>query len=298
MRVLVVGDVIVDRYIHGKKLGVSAETPTIVAEYEREELFLGGAGLVCRNLLRLGCEVVLSTIYGTDGHDVWGVLRNSSDPASEDEMKRFFSGGVMTEGWKLSEKRRYFVDGYKLLQYDFLNKGKWTEYLKETFLELFWDDLRNCDAVVICDNRHGMLDQDLGSTIVQTSDNVPVFVDCQISQNSGTHKWYSGATWMLLNEKEVNFYVPDPSLELRRKIEILEDHFDTQLVVKRGALGASTFDGDFPAPKVKCVDTCGAGDAFLAAFVESGGDIMKANEWAALSTTYMGTVVPPQRKKR
>ena len=56
-RVLVVGDVILDTYVYGKKLGVSAETPTVVAEYDRTETFVGGAALVARHLLRLGAEV-------------------------------------------------------------------------------------------------------------------------------------------------------------------------------------------------------------------------------------------------
>ncbi|MGB7171120.1 MAG: hypothetical protein WBD32_19095, partial [Acidobacteriaceae bacterium] len=56
-RVLLIGDTILDIYTYGTALGLSAETPTIVARRREVKHSLGGAALVARNLLELGASV-------------------------------------------------------------------------------------------------------------------------------------------------------------------------------------------------------------------------------------------------
>ena len=52
--ILLFGDSIVDVYVYGHALGISSETPTIVAHRDSQKVSLGGAFLVARNLLELG----------------------------------------------------------------------------------------------------------------------------------------------------------------------------------------------------------------------------------------------------
>ena len=287
-KVLVVGDVIIDKYTHGRKLGVSAETPTIVAEWEKKEMFVGGAGLVVRNLLRLGCDVTLLTVTAESLTDL---LIESSDPPTPEEMNRFHHSPFVMLGWKLTRKHRYFVDDYKLLQYDVLNKGQWDQESRRQFFKKYCDLVDRCDAVVFCDNRHGIFDQELAGAMTISSGERQSFVDCQVSQSAGRHEWFYSAKYMLLNERELNSYFPYSGLGITNKIEELEDRWYTKILVKRGALGAQSAQEYYPGEPVTAVDTCGAGDAFLAALVSSN-DIHFANKWAAASCTYKGTVVP------
>ena len=64
--VLVVGDLILDKYTWGSVGRISPEAPVQVVEVESEEIRLGGAGNVVNNLLSLGCRVSLVSIVGND----------------------------------------------------------------------------------------------------------------------------------------------------------------------------------------------------------------------------------------
>jgi D-beta-D-heptose 7-phosphate kinase/D-beta-D-heptose 1-phosphate adenosyltransferase len=56
-RVLVVGDLILDKYIWGETNRISPEAPIQVVEVERDEMRFGGAGNVVNNLVTFGCQV-------------------------------------------------------------------------------------------------------------------------------------------------------------------------------------------------------------------------------------------------
>jgi bifunctional ADP-heptose synthase (sugar kinase/adenylyltransferase) len=200
--VLVIGDVILDRYTYGKALGVSAETPTIVASQDRSEYFLGGAALVMRNLLRLGCVTYLISGIGPE-QTISGLLSSSTDGPVEEELGRFRDISLRMEGWSVTQKHRMYVDGYKLLQYDILNRGIWVppgiELLKGRLLSAPYD------SVVICDNRHGFMTNPVICAVMGTFRKlgIPVSVDSQVSQSGGNHRMYMGCHTLFLNEREI-----------------------------------------------------------------------------------------------
>lgn len=307
MNVLVIGDVIIDRYTHGKKRGISAETPTVVGEFEREDMFIGGAGLVVRNLLRLGCEVTLLTTANCHEAAFYTFMHDQTDKLSPEETGRFRLEIYSLPGWNFTEKRRYYVDSYKLLQYDVLNRGGYVQHQSEAFLHKFRMqlDVGGFQAVVICDNRHGVLTPDVAAGILNISKayRVMTYVDSQVSQKSSNHSWYKGADWILVNNSEaIGLLQFGITTELYGSSSIdfspLTKLLDANIVVKLGAAGAMTFYRDGSSEygagfsyENPVVDTCGAGDAFLAAWVRYG-KLYDANRWAGLSTTYVGTVVP------
>ncbi|MGA3306836.1 MAG: PfkB family carbohydrate kinase, partial [Stellaceae bacterium] len=65
-RVLCVGDVMLDHYIHGRVERISPEAPVPVLHVDGEESRLGGAGNVLRNLHALGCETCFISVTGND----------------------------------------------------------------------------------------------------------------------------------------------------------------------------------------------------------------------------------------
>lgn len=300
-RVLVIGDVILDEYTHGNQLGLSAETPTIVAEWQKTERFVGGAGLVVRNLLRLGCQVILVTVTGP-GESISTSLIESSDPPTMDEMNRLGYGPIQHEKWRLTQKKRFFVGPYKMVQYDIMNKGLYDQYLENVICEAFDIHQKSSDAVVVCDNRHGVMGYRLIDHIMKKRKrrDLKVYVDSQISQREGNHLSYFNCDALFLNEKEIQHvvYTKDQFLLNEEKIFEATKRTGTKIVLKMGPAGALSYDpkvGELESSdgfSVKTVDTCGAGDAFLAAYVAKDGDLEFANRWAALSTTYKGTFVP------
>lgn len=301
MRVLVVGDVIIDEYTHGNTLGVSAETPTIVAEQVKVNKFVGGAGLVVRNLLRLGCDVDLLTVswYAAGEPSLRDTFRNCHDPVCDTEINKLNVIEINLPGWSITQKRRFFVGDYKLLQFDKINNGKWDKNRYSEFSSLSLGLMKNVDAVVICDNQHGVLSDGMGSEIVLNANiaGKECFVDSQVSQKKSNLYQYTNADYFFVNKKELYSYtLLGPDSSIKENMLFAKNKLKGNIILKLGDKGAATLaDNDMliihKPHEVEVVDTCGAGDAFLASFVVNR-DIMEANKWAALSTTYMGTVVP------
>ena len=74
-RILVIGDIIVDHFVHGTVTRISPEAPVPVVNVNREEYLLGGGANVLHNIFSLGGEAVLCGIIGADemGNRLTGV---------------------------------------------------------------------------------------------------------------------------------------------------------------------------------------------------------------------------------
>src|SRR5258708_19060436 len=76
LRILVVGDVMLDQYIYGHVGRISPEAPVPVVEFEAETFMPGGAANVARNLTSLGARAEIFSVIGTDhaGHRLTHLL--------------------------------------------------------------------------------------------------------------------------------------------------------------------------------------------------------------------------------
>jgi len=283
-KVLVVGDVIIDVFHYGKAIGISAETPTVVAEPTANNMLIGGAGLVKRHLEARNCSHDLLTI----GRD--GFLLIDGCHLLQDET---------VEGWSISQKTRYFVDGYKLLQFDKINKKTHNTSSRKSFLRMFKNLVteNEYEIVIAADNRHGVFDWKLAETLVamQNDFNYDLYVDSQFSQNSPNHDWYMDCHTLFMNRKEWEYWAQGSTPEEMSKL------WNCNLIMKDGSNGCSAlingFHYEIPGEPVDVKDTCGAGDAFLAAYVSSPFDgveakLIDANSYAAWSCTFEGTETP------
>lgn len=290
--VLVVGDIIIDKYTYGTAIGISAETPTVVASKIEEKRFVGGAALVCRHLFEMGNNVTLLT------------MTNYVDPSLDFHVINYF-----VDSWNPTVKHRYFVDGYKLLQIDSLCKGAHTANTEDELLEKFEAAIvrNNVSAVIICDNRHGVLNENIASHVLESCrmKGIKVFVDSQVSQKQSNHDIYSTTDFMFMNEKELESYKNNRKISWTNH-EIAKS-LGSNIILKRGENGCSFYSMfssaqpfSIPGIKVDVVDTCGAGDAFLAKFVDVYESMSlfkcleEANKYAALSCTVKGTDIPKE----
>ena len=295
-RVLVLGDTILDIYTYGSAMGLSAETPTIVARREEVKYSLGGAALVCRNLLELGATVEFVTLVGGDEEAV---------------HVRAFTGSklkmhaVVDPGRPSTVKHRFWVDGYKLFQLDQRDDRAISAEIGQQVLTHVEEALSNTDIVVISDYRHGLLSPAvLGELLPRLhAAGRLVYVDSQVSQTAANHKLYRGGCVICLNLKEARLI--DSGFKPERDagaFGVLNRELDTErIVVKLGEDGAIFQDGGqvtyAAASKVTVADTTGAGDAFLSAFCLAGVDnpevaLRLANTWAGLSVQIHGTTPP------
>ncbi len=108
-RVLVVGDVMLDRFVYARVSRISPEAPVPVLAIEREITSLGGAGNVARNIASLGGRATLIGGRGEDdaGDHIAELL--AREPAIEDAL-------VVLEDARTTEKIRYIADQQQVLE--------------------------------------------------------------------------------------------------------------------------------------------------------------------------------------
>jgi len=261
-KILLIGDTILDvqTFVEPiKPAEGSPLTPNYCVVHEARSL--GGAGLVYRNLVALGN---LPTFYND-------------------------SVGWTGAGEPTTKKQRIWCDGKKILQLDTFGPGIeepiWEEYLDE--------GISQADKVVVADYRHGLLTPERIADIVGYCQHFdkPLYVASQVSQSVSNHILYrSDKTIFVLNETEAGATGPLP-----------EKHVVT--LGARGCFFRSKLEGcsqmhyEMRGITVDCVDSTGAGDAFLAAFCLMSLDdpslaLRVANTWAGLSTKNIGADPP------
>ena len=295
--ILVVGDTILDETIYSNLIGVSLETPTLKAQYDRTEVEFGGASNVVENILTLGGRVTYVTVGGADKY-----TENYKNWAT-DNLNLFF----IEEDKENTVKTRYWVNHgdsqYKQLQ---INSGLKEECSNEAFEKLLkiCGEQEQVDCVLLVDysinifstpeRAHKLLE-------VVKKYNKPIIVSSQLSSNKNKYPWFSGVDFMCMNitEASANIEEFEPSdVKMKELANILQTNVCVTLG-DQGALFNCESKTYYSLPyKVKSVDSCGAGDAFVAAFsifCESG-NIDLCNKWAALSTTEFGTKCPPREK--
>lgn len=295
-RVLLIGDLILDEYSRGSALGLSAETPTIVARHQERTLSHGGAGLLCRNILALGGAVSFLALTGDDEY---------AGPARKLRHRRLTPLFLDEAGRRTTVKSRFWVNGYKLLQWDRLDNRPPEPATQARIAKLIRERLPGCDKVVVSDYRHGLLTPAFAKDLVAICARAgkPLYVDSQVSQSAANHLWYRGATLFCVNVREA--IAADPSFDpqhMRSSMARLRKLLKAAtIVVKLGERGCAVLCGrrfwEASPPPVRAVDTTGAGDAFFAVLSAASGEISPAqidlaNTWAALSTTVIGAHPP------
>ncbi len=298
-KILLIGDAIIDMYIHGRIVGQALGAAVPRVEEKSSSFSFGGNGLIAANMLELGGSVYFVSVVGADDD------AKLYDSLKHPKLKKFF---FVDKNRRTTIKRRVFGDGKRLLHINKVDNHDIAPALEKKILTLLETLIHKVDTVVIMDPQHGLLTRNLIKRVIALCKKYhkPLLVDAQVSHRKSNHHLYAGADTMVLNEKEAKAAYPKfDARKARTSLALLKEKFKlTNVIVKLGENGSLALFGDTfvqtPGFKVKTIDAWGAGDAFLAAF--SLGDrkqldetLRIANMWAALSTTIPGTT-PPKRK--
>lgn len=291
VRLLIVGDVMLDRYWFGDVSRISPEAPVPVVKVERCEERPGGAANVARNAAALGARVALLSLVG-------------KDEAGESLARLVAEGGIdaslhVDEGVSTTVKLRVIGRQQQLLRIDFENRPS-HEVLRAKLKE-FAERLPECDAVVFSDYGKGGLTH-IGEMIqLARAAGKVVLVDPKGDDYSA----YRGATIITPNRSEMREVVgrwrDEADLE-RRATELRERLELGALLVTRSEEGMSLFLPDRTihekAVAREVFDVSGAGDtviATLAVMTAHGADwadaIHVANVAAGVVVGKLGTAV-------
>ena len=197
-RVLVVGDVLLDHYVHGsvERLNPEAPVPILRATGEREET--GGAGNVAKNAARLGTETVLVSVVG------------------DDETAARVGEAAQREGYRLVlvrdasrqtiRKERYLAGSQHLLRVDYEDTHDISGMVEEQVLQAIRSEVAaGVDAVIVSDYAKGVVTQKVAETLLTLASqrDLPVAADVKPSRA----QYFLGATFVSPNVKEAHEYI-------------------------------------------------------------------------------------------
>ena len=261
VRVLVIGDFMLDTYTAGKVKRISPEAPVSVLHVQKEESLPGGAGNVVLNLISLGAKVIA---VGRVGFDAAGdELRDSLEREGVD-----IDNLLLQKGYKTPVKNRLIADAQQILRVDFESLSPLPGQLEEEVLERFPLLMEKIQIIAISDYAKGFLSPSLLQKIIQmaSSKGIPVIVDPKGNDFSK----YSGATVIKPNLSEAYAAAklpPEASLD-QVAASVLQSCGVEMLIVTRSEAGISLFNKagqrfDFPVRSKEVKDVTGAGDTVL-----------------------------------
>jgi D-glycero-beta-D-manno-heptose-7-phosphate kinase len=257
-RILVVGDVMLDRYWHGAVERISPEAPVPVVRVEREEERLGGAANVALNVKTLGARVTLLTVVG-------------ADQAAESLGRLLTARGieaVLRTDPQLSTivKLRVIGRAQQLLRVDFESEPD-HEVLGQ-MVDAFAEQLPMHDVVLFSDYGKGGLVHIPRMIELARAAGKPVLVDPKGSD----YRRYAGANVITPNRGELAQVVGHwrDETDLARRVAALRESMNVQSVLlTRSEEGMTLFGEDGvvhePARAREVFDVTGAGDTVIAA---------------------------------
>lgn len=278
-RVLVAGDVMLDRYWHGSTSRISPEAPVPVVRVEEAEERPGGAGNVALNIAALGAQVSLLAVTG--GDDAARALAAQLDAAGVRCLLQEARGMVTVT------KLRVLSRHQQLIRLDF--ESGMAEFDPKTLLAPFRGALAECDVVVLSDYGKGTLGAAQELIQAARAAKVPVLVDPK-SRDFGI---YRGATAVTPNLGEFEAVVGPCRNEqemVDKGMALMAQHALEALLITRGEHGMTLLrQGEtpqhLPARAREVYDVTGAGDtviSVLAAALAAGEDLAQATALANL----------------
>ncbi len=280
-RLLVIGDVMLDRYWYGQTSRISPEAPVPVVHVQSMEEKPGGAGNVALNLCALDCQ---PTLLGCIGDDLAAAsLLAKLQAANVDcQLQTIVDLPTVT-------KLRVLSQHQQLIRLDF--EEQFHDIDDTTLLQTYHKLLPTMQAVVLSDYGKGVLTSTAELIAAAKHHQLPVLVDPKGKDFS----LYRGATLLTPNRKEFEVVVGscrDDHELLTKGQQALQQYDLEAILITRGAQGMTLIRREhaplhLPAHAKEVFDVTGAGDTVIATFAAAlaAGESMEAAmylaNWAA-----------------
>ena len=268
-RVLVVGDVMLDRYIIGDASRLSPEAPVPVVVVQKEKVTAGGAGNVAMNLVGLGVQTIVAGIIA---NDVAGAILTDLLQKSNIDVHSLMEDSSRST----TCKTRIMCGRHQLVRFDNeapteVNPQVITK-LRERIASIL---VQGVHAVILSDYAKGLITFSFAQFVIKECArlNIPVFVD----PKQVDYSLYAGATCLTPNQKEFQsaiqgMAIPDHGLTSSSQL-MREKLRSPMLLVTQGSDGMTIVLPDrvqhLPALAEEVFDVSGAGDTVIATLAAS-----------------------------
>jgi len=266
LRVLVVGDVIVDTYVNCDPVGMSQEDPTLVVTPVEESTFIGGAGIVAAHAQGMGAQVRFISVVGADDQARF----------ARETLKAYgVEAHLLVDVTRPTpHKRRYRARGKTLLRVNQLRQHAVDKDLSAAMLDAAKAHMASTDLLLFSDFNYGCLPQSLVNSLVDLAKEhgVVMAADSQASSQLSDISRFKGMDLITPTEREARLALQDFESGLVIVAEELQRKANARhVLITLGEEGLMAFGpkaGEYradllPAFNVSPRDVAGAGDSLF-----------------------------------
>lgn len=289
LKVLVVGDIMLDRYIHGEVERISPEAPVPVIRHAQRYERAGGAANVAMNLAGLGCHAILSGFWGSDTEQ--GELQVILERAGVDTV------GVVTSSLPTISKTRIVGRTQQLLRLDIESRDNPPAVEMDRLIERATALVDKVHAVILSDYAKGALSRELCESVIRAgrAKGIPVLADPK-TPDLGK---YAGATSVCPNLGELSLATGISSHQTEALLDAgqhqVAQHNLEFLTVTMSEKGIGVLWPEkryhSPARAREVFDVSGAGDTVIATIAASLAGGLQVETAVDLANLAAGIVV-------
>ncbi|MEX1997164.1 MAG: PfkB family carbohydrate kinase [Candidatus Andersenbacteria bacterium] len=262
-KILVIGDVVLDRYIFGKVERLNPEAPVPILHAKQERQATGAAGNTAKNAAMLGAQVTLLSVVGDD--DTAEAIKQAA--RTEGYMARLIYDTTRPS----IEKIRYYVGSQQMLRVDYEETHDITDAVEADVLKAIKELAVQVHGMVVSDYAKGVVTESVAAATraVIEGHALQLMVDVKPSRINS----FSGATYISPNRKEAHEYLGlnqhDHGGYAKEKLaEMLQEKFSTTVFLTlseegmyvRGTEGTGTHVPQAYVGSDEVIDPSGCGD--------------------------------------
>lgn len=277
-KILVVGDIMLDKYIWGDVSRISPEAPVQVVNVVKETYAPGGASNVASNASALNGDVFMVGIAGND--EAKNIL------LEELKIRGVNTDGIFIDNEKpTTQKVRIVGRGQQLLRFDYEKKGQTHKNIERSIVAFLEKIIEDLDVVIISDYAKGVVTKELCSLLTRIAGEhgKAIIVDPKPKHCD----FYSNATLITPNNSEASEMADIDDASEDAVFEVgsrLLKRLNANVLITRGEKGMSLFEKDgsvinIPTKAKEVYSIIGAGDTVVATAalaLASGADLKEA----------------------
>ncbi|MFH1703894.1 MAG: D-glycero-beta-D-manno-heptose-7-phosphate kinase [Nitrospirota bacterium] len=288
-KILIIGDLILDRYIWGKVNRISPEAPVPIVEVTKEDFLLGGASNVANNIVALGGHPTIAGVVG-------------NDRAGEEMMKLLEERGIQSQGvfWcsrPTTVKTRVIAHNQQVVRFDKEDKDRIEGKVFRELLNYIQRAVPIHDAVIISDYKKGVISSELIREVLKNSRPSHIFVS--VDPKVGHFHLYKNVSLITPNLSEASLAsgieITDEKSLIHAGRNLLKKLSCSAVLITKGEQGMSLFEKNkvahIPTVTRNVYDVTGAGDTVIAAFTIAYAAGATLEEAAVIANHAAGIVV-------
>jgi len=265
LKVLVIGETIIDQYIFCEALGKSGKEPVLVLRDLETQKYLGGALAIARHLSDFCNNVSLLSFLGED---------NEYKSLIEEDIEENIHLNLLTKSNSPTIVKRRFVDsidGKKILGVYSINDDALNKEEEAKFIESFDKLSKEHDLIIVSDYGHGIITHKIADCISKIDKFVSLNAQVNAA-NIGTHsiRKYKDINCLIINETELRHEMRQREGNIQKIAATLKKLINANyMTVTKGKKGAFLLNDRklpviCPGFATQVVDKIGSGDALLA----------------------------------